>query len=213
MSRAAETPPERARVGYLGPRGTFTEEALLASAADGAVEAVPQATIYDTVAALRRRDVRWAVVPIENSLEGSINVTLDLLAADAGDVSIAGEALLRVHHCLIAAEPIELADVTTVLTHPQVPGQCTRFLRGELAHARILPAASTAEAVRVIAEGGDRNRAAIGTMLAARRRPSRRCGRARRTPGRRRSCSGASGPSGRDRSCAAWTSSPGARST
>ncbi len=167
MSQAPETPAQRARVGFLGPQGTFSEEALLSSAVDGAVEAVPLATIYDTVAALRRQEVRWAVVPIENSLEGSINVTLDLLAEDAGDVSIAGEALLGIRHCLIAADVLELADIHTVLTHPQVPGLCTRFLRGELALARILPASSTAEAVRAVAESDERHLAAIGTTLAA----------------------------------------------
>ncbi len=69
----------RARVGYLGPAGTFTEQALLASAAADAVEPVPLASIYETVAALRRGDVRWSIVPIENSLDGSVSVTLDLL--------------------------------------------------------------------------------------------------------------------------------------
>ena len=58
--------------------------------------------------ALGRGELDWAVVPIENSLEGSISVTLDLLAGDAGDVAIVGEALLRVRHSLIAAGPLEL---------------------------------------------------------------------------------------------------------
>ena len=162
----------RPRVGYLGPEGTFSEEALLASAEADAVEPVPLATIYDTVMALRRREVDWAVVPIENSLEGSISVTLDLLAGEASDVEIVGEALLRVRHSLIAAEALALEEIDTVLTHPQVPGQCARFLRNELAHAQIVPASSTAEAVRLVA--GDRGaasagggRAALGTLLAA----------------------------------------------
>jgi prephenate dehydratase len=160
------------RVGYLGPEGTFSEEALLASAEADAVEPVPLTTIYDTVMALRRGDVDWAVVPIENSLEGSISVTLDLLAGEASDVEIVGEALLRVRHSLIAAETLALEEIDTVLTHPQVPGQCSRFLRGELGRAQIVPASSTAEAVRVVAgdrraAGADRGRAAIGTLLAA----------------------------------------------
>jgi prephenate dehydratase len=157
------------RVGYLGPEGTFSEEALLASAHPGAVEPVPLATIYDTVMALRRGDVDWAIVPIENSLEGSISVTLDLLAGEASDVEIVGEALLRIRHSLIAAEAVELEEIETVLTHPQVPGQCARFLRGELPQAQIVPASSTAEAVRTVT--GDRGaagrRAALGTLLAA----------------------------------------------
>jgi prephenate dehydratase len=158
----------RARVGYLGPAGTFTEEALLASAGPDTVEPVPLGTIYDTVVALRRGEVEWAIAPIENALDGSVSVTLDLLAEQDGGVEIVGEALLRVSHSLIAAGPVELDEIETVLTHPQVPGQCLRFLRGELAHARILPAGSTAEAVRIVIGAGDRRQAALGTVLAAR---------------------------------------------
>jgi prephenate dehydratase len=157
-----------ARVGYLGPEGTFSEEALLASAAEGAVEPVPQASIFDTVAALRAGDVRWAIVPIENSLDGSVTVTLDLLAEVAGEVAIVGEALLGVRHSLVAAAEVALAEIATILTHPQVPGQCTRFLRAEMPHAAVLPAASTAEAVRMVVQDGRREQAAIGTALAAR---------------------------------------------
>jgi prephenate dehydratase len=160
------TAPER--VGYLGPAGTFSEEALLADASPDAVEPVALASIYDTVTALREGQVRWAIVPIENSLEGSINVTLDLLAGEASDVKIVGETLLRVRHSLIAVGDVALEEIDTVLTHPQVPGQCTRFLRSELARARVLPASSTAEAVRIVVADGRRAQAAIATELAAR---------------------------------------------
>jgi prephenate dehydratase len=167
MSSQPDSPGGRPRVGYLGPAGTFTEEALLASAAPDAVEPVALASIYDTVSALRRGTVSLAIVPIENSLEGSINVTLDLLAGEATDVEIVGEALLHVRHSLIAAAEVGLEEIDTVITHPQVPGQCTLFLRGELAHARILAASSTAEAVRTVVVAAERGHAAIGTCLAA----------------------------------------------
>jgi prephenate dehydratase len=159
-------PPQRPRAGYLGPAGTFSEEALLASASPDALEPYPLASIYDAVMALREDEVTYSIVPIENSLEGSISVTLDLLAGE-GEVEVVGEALLRVRHSLIAAEPVALEEIETVITHPQVPGQCARFLRGELAHARILPAASTAEAVRSVVGAGRREQAALGTPLAA----------------------------------------------
>ena len=155
-------------VAYLGPEGTFSEEALLASAAPEAIEPHPRASIRETIAALREGEVAWAIVPIENSLEGSISATLDLLAGEARDVEIVGEALLRVRHSLIAAEAIGLEEIETVITHPQVPGQCARFLRAELPDARILPASSTAEAVRVVVDAGGREQAALGTTLAAR---------------------------------------------
>jgi prephenate dehydratase len=155
------------RIGYLGPEGTFSEEALLSGSAPDSVQPVPQVSIYDTVVALRERDLEGAVVPIENSLDGSISVTLDLLADEAGNVRIVGETLLTVRHSLIAARAVELSEIDTVLTHPQVPGQCARFLRGELAHARVLPASSTAEAVREVVEEARPGRAALGTRLAA----------------------------------------------
>lgn len=157
----------RARVGYLGPEGTFSEEALLSSAEPGAVEPVPLGAIYDVLMTLRRGDVEWAIAPIENSLEGSISVTLDLLAGEASDLRIVGESLLRVRHSLIASEPVGLEEIDTVLSHPQVPGQCALFLRRELPHARIQPASSTAEAVRTVTLERRRGQAALGTILAA----------------------------------------------
>ena len=131
------------------------------------MEPVALATIYDTVLAVRRGDVRWAVVPIENSLDGSVTVTLDLLADERGDLEIVGEVLLAVRHSLIAAEMVALSEIDTVISHPQVPGQCTRLLRGELARARVLPASSTAEAVRLVATERRPGQAALGTRLAA----------------------------------------------
>jgi prephenate dehydratase len=174
MSSRPDDAGARRRAAYLGPAGTFSEEALLASACEGAVEPVACATIFEAVSALREGSVRYAVVPIENSLEGSINVTLDLLAGsapqgdDGDDLEIVGETLLAVRHALIAAAEVPLAQIERVLTHPQVPGQCTRLLRGELAHAQVAPASSTAEAVRTVLAAHRPEQAAIGTSLAAR---------------------------------------------
>ena len=164
-SPRSEMPP---RAGYLGPAGTFSEEALLASAVEGAVEPVALGSIYETVTAVREGTVEWALAPIENSLDGSVTITLDLLAGDLlPALEIVGETLLGVRHSLIAREAVELSEIDTVLSHPQVPGQCTRFLRAELAHAQVLPASSTAEAVRLVAAGSERGVAALGTRLAA----------------------------------------------
>jgi prephenate dehydratase len=96
-----------------------------------------------------------------------VTVTLDLLADERGDLEIVGEVLLAVRHSLIATEIEALSEIDTVISHPQVPGQCTRLLRGELAHARVLSASSTAEAVRLVATERTRGRAALGTRLAA----------------------------------------------
>jgi prephenate dehydratase len=160
--------PARARVGYLGPAGTFSEEALLAEAETDTVEPFALPSIYETVMALRRGAVEWAIVPIENSLDGSISVTLDLIADEVAHVEIVGESLLRVRHSLIAPGQVKLEEIDTVFTHPQVPGQCERFLHEELAQARVLPADSTAEAVRAVLAENVHGTAALGTVLAAR---------------------------------------------
>jgi prephenate dehydratase len=157
----------RARVAYLGPAGTFSEEALRASADGERIEQVPVKTIYDAVSAVRAGDAEFALVPLENSLEGSVSVTLDLLAGEARELKIVAEVLLRVSHSLIASEHIELAEIDTVFSHPQVLGQCALFLRGELARAQTVAADSSAEAVRTVTREGRRASAAIGTKLAA----------------------------------------------
>jgi prephenate dehydratase len=153
------------RVGFLGPSGTFAEEALRASAPPD-VEEVPFATVWETVMAVQGGAVEQAVVPIENSLEGSVTTTLDALAGDASDVRIVAEVVRPISHCLIGREGLSLEDVTRVLSHPQALAQCSRFLHERIPDARTEVAASTAEAVR-IAVGSPAPRAAIGTRLSA----------------------------------------------
>jgi prephenate dehydratase len=153
------------RVGYLGPEGTVSHEALLG--VRRTFEPVPQPTLHAAVLAVRDGTVDRALVPIENSLEGSVNPTLDALAFETDDVIIVGELLHAVHFCVLAAAPLDLADVATVLSHPQASGQCARFLRERLAHARIVTAPSTADAVRQVAAGGDGRTVALGTRAAA----------------------------------------------
>jgi prephenate dehydratase len=154
--------------GYLGPEGTFSEEALLGSVREGALVPVALASIRDAVIAVHEGTVRWALVPLENSVEGSVPVTLDTLAGEAEDASIVGEVVLAVRHHLIARAPVELEQLETVVSHPHVPGQCTRFLSAKLPHVRIAAASSTAEAVRQAGEDASGRLAAIGTELAAR---------------------------------------------
>jgi prephenate dehydratase len=98
------------RVGYLGPSGTFAEEALRASAPQS-VEEVPFATVWETVMAVQQAAVDQAVVPIENSLEGSVTTTLDALAGEGSDVRIVAEVVRPITHCLIARDGVALEDV------------------------------------------------------------------------------------------------------
>jgi prephenate dehydratase len=157
------------RVAFLGPEGTFTEEALRASQPSGeAVEEVPYASVYETVMAVQEGEAERAVVPIENSLEGSVNATLDALAGEAADVRIAAEVVHPVRHFLAARVQIGLEEVVRVISHPQATAQCAEFLRARLGHAERASAASTAEAVRMVA-GASKPWAAIGSRLAAER--------------------------------------------
>src|SRR5579884_3903695 len=135
------------RVAYFGPEGTFTQEALIsATAGQEGLDLVSQATIYDTVMAVHFGSVQRALVPIENSLEGSVNATLDALAMETEQVAILGEVIHPIRHCLIARTPLELAEIETVVSHPQATAQCGRFIRSRLPHATVLAGASTAEA-------------------------------------------------------------------
>ena len=154
------------RVGYLGPPGTFSEEALMAAPDSASFELVALPTVYDTVMAVHEREVQRALVPIENSLEGSVNATLDALAVETEDVAIVGEVVHPIRHCLIARTPLELDAVRTVVSHPQASAQCARFIRDRLPDAAVVPANSTADAVRMVAES-DGAWAALGNRLSA----------------------------------------------
>ena len=112
--------------------------------------------------------VDTALVPIENSLEGSVNATLDALAMETDDVMIVGEVVQPIRHCLIARTSLELSAIETVVSHPQANAQCARFIRTRLPQARVLAGTSTADAVRVVAEHGG-PWAALGNRLAAER--------------------------------------------
>jgi prephenate dehydratase len=155
------------KLGYFGPAGTFTHAALLASrhVGDDTV-AVPFATERDTILAAQAGDVAAALVPIENSLEGGVNATLDTLVFDATGVRIVGEEILPISHSLIVRAGVALADITAVVSHPQPLGQCRRYLADTLPGARAVAATSTAAAVRTVAESGE-PWAAIGTSVAA----------------------------------------------
>lgn len=155
------------RVGYLGPEGTFTEAAALTAPAANAFELTPVETIHDTVMAVRDGDVERAVVPIENSLEGSVNVTLDALVFEAPSVRIVGETVLGVEQCLIAQEQLPLEQIEVVISHPQATAQCREYIRANLPKARVMTSSSTAEAVRLVTERIRHRWAAIGTRLAA----------------------------------------------
>ncbi len=156
------------RIAYLGPAGTFTEDAL-GKAFGGAYEPMRTATIRDAILAVEQGEADRALVPFENSIEGSVRSTLDTLAFDAGAVTIVGEHDFAVHAHLIAEKPLELGAVRAVLSHPQPLAQCARFLSEHLPQAERVGGGSTAEAVRLVCESPDsyQSYAAIGARSAA----------------------------------------------
>jgi prephenate dehydratase len=155
------------RVAYLGPPGTFSEDALRAAVGDDEIEAVPVPTVPQAIIAVREGEVERALVPFENSIEGAVTATLDTLAFDADGVTLVGEYDLPIRHSLIAREEKSFDQIEVVLSHPQASAQCARFLRENLPQAAVRAAPSTAEAVRTVVET-DRPWAALGAESAAR---------------------------------------------
>lgn len=154
------------RIAFLGPAGTFTEDALHEAAPGGEYEPLRTPTVHDAILAVERGEAERALVPFENSIEGSVRSTLDTLAFDAEGVTIAGEYDFRVRAHLIVREPVELAEISAVLSHPQPLAQCAGFLRENLPGVERRSVSSTAEAVRMVGESV-RPWAAIGARSAA----------------------------------------------
>jgi prephenate dehydratase len=111
--------------------------------------------VRDAILAVERGEAERALVPFENSIEGSVRATLDALAFDAERVTIVGEHDYAVRPCLIARGELPLSQIAAVLSHPQPLAQCARFIREELPAAETRVVSSTAEAVRQVAESGE----------------------------------------------------------
>jgi len=158
--RALEAP---LTVAYLGPEGTFTEAAALKRFGN-AIQGRPCSTIDDVFRTVGSGVAHYGVVPVENSSEGAIGRTLDLLLQST--LQVCGEVLLPIHQCLMAKH-CEPGSIKTVYSHPQSLGQCQGWLNANLPHAARIPVASNAEAARLAAE--ERHSAAIAGSQAASR--------------------------------------------
>jgi prephenate dehydratase len=149
-----------ARYAYLGPEGTFCEAALRTLPAADKVDHLPCVSVADALDAVRRGDAGGAVVPLENSVEGSVAETLDELAT--GDqLQIVREVLLPVSFALMARPGTALDDIRTVTTMPHAEAQVRGWLRRELPDARFVAAPSTADGARAVADGTERYRLSI----------------------------------------------------
>lgn len=140
------------KIGYLGPEGTFSEEAsqLYKRKIEGKAELIPYATFYDLLFAVEHGKVAEAIAPIENSIEGTIGTVTDMLAKDV-NLLIRQEIVLPVYHYLIAPKGIKLSSITDVISIPQALDQCKDFLRKRLPKAKLHMAASTSNAVMQVA--------------------------------------------------------------
>lgn len=152
-------------VAYLGPPGTFTEEALQGWPNLRCEETIPFPTVEEAILAVEDNLADKAVVPIENSIEGSVNATLDSLAFEAG-VLIQGEMVRLVQHHLLAREALQLKDIKRVISHPQAAAQCRRHLVELMPGVGLEAANSTSEAALRVARS-DEPVAALGSRLAA----------------------------------------------
>jgi prephenate dehydratase len=157
-------------IGFLGPAGTFTEVALRATiderAPDGRIRRFqPFVSMEDTIEAVANGEVDCSIVPIENSIEGSVSATVDFLAREIGNVQIVREVRHPVRHSLLARPGVTLDQVTKVVSHPHANAQCRMWLRKNLPGRDVEAANSTANAVEKVAST-DQPWAAIGNQLA-----------------------------------------------
>ncbi|MDQ3692837.1 MAG: prephenate dehydratase [Chloroflexota bacterium] len=149
---------------FLGPRGTFSEEAARSFAGTEA-DLVAFTSFPALVSAVETGLAEAAVLPIENSIEGAVSTTLDLLIHET-KLKIAAEAVVQVRHFLVTTDDGSLGSIRQVASHPQALGQCRRFLERCLPDVEQVASLSTAGAIEEIAVAGDQTRAAIGPLRA-----------------------------------------------
>ena len=139
------------KVGFLGPEGTFCEEAsLLYGKKLKNAEFIPYATIHDLLIAVHNGKLNEGITPIENSVEGTIGIVTDMLVKDV-NLKIIQEIVLPIRHYLVARKGAALKEATDVISHPQAIDQCKEWLRKNLPKVELHLAYSTADAVRQVA--------------------------------------------------------------
>ena len=149
-------------IGYLGPHGTYCEEAVLSLYGKSVICLKPFNGIDDAILAVSSGEVDESIVPVENSLEGSVNITLDTLAHDV-NLYITQEIILPVRHNLLVKKGSE--EIAAIVSHPQALAQCRKTLNKLYPEAKLKPVESTAAAARIVATS-DGLCAAVGSAQA-----------------------------------------------
>lgn len=153
-------------IGYLGPAGTFSYEAVLKYLQGKKEELKEYSSIYTLIKAVDNGEIDSCVVPIENSLEGSVNTTLDTLAFNS-DLYICGEYTMHIKENLMALPGAKISDIKRIMSHPQPIGQCSEMIHNQLPNAVIEYTNSTAAAAKLIEETQDITTATIGPAACA----------------------------------------------
>lgn len=148
------------RIAFLGPRGTYSEQAALQ--VGGEVGDYTEGRNFrEAVDAVENGLCDFAVVPVENAIEGPVSASMDILVNDT-ELRLCGEVVVPIDHVLVGVPGADLAQVTAVTSHPQALAQCRAFLERELPNAEQVAFMSTSGAVQDVVEGSDPTRVAIG---------------------------------------------------
>jgi prephenate dehydratase len=159
-------PTNSLRVAFLGPHGTFTEQALMSQADLASAELIPLRTVPDVLDAVESGVADLGFVPIENSIEGTVNFTQDALVNDH-DLLIQREVVLDIEHCLLAVPGQKLTDIKQVWSMPVATAQCHAFLRAQLPDADVRPTNSTAEGAQLLGKERELGIAVIAPKASA----------------------------------------------
>ncbi len=145
---------------FLGPRGTYSEQAAIDFAGSD-VDLLEMPNFAAAVAAVEQGTADYAVVPVENSIEGPVSQSLDILIHDT-DLKLFAEVVVPIQHVLVGLPGADLAHITHVHSHPQALAQCGKWLDANLPQADRVAAMSTSGAVQAVVDGGDPASVAIG---------------------------------------------------
>ena len=147
-------------IAFQGEHGAYSEEAAVRHF--GTIKTLPCRTFLNALECVERKDVTYAVIPLENSIEGTVGESNDMIRSKNGTLRITGEIFLNIRHCLIGNTD-DISKIDTIYSHPQALGQCREFV----SKYRTVSTYDTAGAVLLLKENGADNEAAIASEHAA----------------------------------------------